>query len=307
MPGLNSRPSPLPPGPCPPCRSPLRYASVLTDVVQAAIGCANHHRTAPSHHGIGPMAAVAYLPFGSTALWMYCYTAFSFLPFHLELLKAGLVCTVLVVNSSSLCRRSPGLLAGYAALRSVFLGVLRQLHAMVPLAALRPASVLPAMASIADSTPPAEQLASSASCSSRWHFWPPPCQPAQQCPPGDARQAVCVQSQLVVVLLAFVGSTWAVHHSQLQARLHFLHRCCAQVRNAPLNNGAQQQQQQQVASGQEQQGQHGQQASTDLHTSAAYELVGPLPNSADFLSLAVPAALCTIFALHLPWRGDTLE
>lgn len=46
---------------------------------------------APSHTGGQPAAAVVYLPYGSTALWLLCYAAFSMLPFHMLLLQQSLV------------------------------------------------------------------------------------------------------------------------------------------------------------------------------------------------------------------------
>lgn len=62
-------------------------AAIATDVVQAAIGSLHHRHMAPSHASNSPAASLAYLAYGSTVLWLYCYSLFSFLPFRLQLLQ----------------------------------------------------------------------------------------------------------------------------------------------------------------------------------------------------------------------------
>lgn len=78
----------------PPCHPPNRLAhwgTLATEVLQATIGVINHCYMAPSHVGGQPAAAVVYLFYGSTALWMHGYSAFSVLPFHLLLAQQSLV------------------------------------------------------------------------------------------------------------------------------------------------------------------------------------------------------------------------
>lgn len=160
---------------------------------------------APAHDGMGHLASLVYLPFGSTALWLPCYAAFSALPFHLELVKAGLVTTVLLACSPAMCAGSAGLLGGYAALHAALRCVWRRLG---PAAAriLSPPSVLAAGAACVQ-VAAAEQRASAATT------------------PASAR--LCVQYQTVLVLAVFLATTWWVHRTQRRMRARFLWRTAA--------------------------------------------------------------------------------
>ncbi|KAI7845883.1 hypothetical protein COHA_000616 [Chlorella ohadii] len=68
-----------------------RCGAMATEVLQATIGVINHRHMAPSHAGAQPAAALIYLPYGTTFLWMLCYSAFSTLPFDLLLMQQALV------------------------------------------------------------------------------------------------------------------------------------------------------------------------------------------------------------------------
>ncbi|PRW56290.1 CHY zinc finger [Chlorella sorokiniana] len=96
-----------------------RWAALGTEVLQATIGVINHRHMAPSHAGGQPAAAMVYLPYGNTALWLHCYGAFSLLPFNLLLVQQVLVAMVLLAGSGSMCQESAGLRTGYAALHSL--------------------------------------------------------------------------------------------------------------------------------------------------------------------------------------------
>ncbi|EFN59432.1 expressed protein [Chlorella variabilis] len=91
-----------------------QWVALAADVMQAAIGCLNHVHMAPSHEGIRPVGSLMYLSYGSTAMWIWMYTTFSFLPFWLELVKAAAVAVVLLAFNDRLCRDSPGLRQAYA-------------------------------------------------------------------------------------------------------------------------------------------------------------------------------------------------
>lgn len=75
----------------PPPNRLAHWGTLATEVLQATIGVINHRHMAPSHVGGQPAAAVVYLFYGSTALWMHGYSAFSMLPFHLLLAQQSLV------------------------------------------------------------------------------------------------------------------------------------------------------------------------------------------------------------------------
>lgn len=78
--------------PLPDCSHRLaRCGAMATEVLQATIGVINHRHMAPSHAGAQPAAALIYLPYGTTFLWMLCYSAFSTLPFDLLLMQQALV------------------------------------------------------------------------------------------------------------------------------------------------------------------------------------------------------------------------
>ncbi|KAL4457522.1 hypothetical protein ABPG75_012387 [Micractinium tetrahymenae] len=244
---------------------PMQCGAILCDVLQAAIGCANHTRMAPAHPGIGPLASLAYLPFGSTALWLPCYAAFSALPFHLELVKTGLVTTVLLASSPSMCAASVGLPLGYSTLHAALRAVWRRLGA-----AAASIVTLPAALDAATCGPLAAQEQGMTG--------------ADRSIVGDAigeaarpaASAVCVQYQTLLLLTVFLATAWAVHRTQRRMRTRFL-LCTAAAA-----------------------GSSGPAAS--LSAAAAAELVGPQPDSSlDFLCLGVPAALCVLFAVSLSW------
>jgi hypothetical protein len=240
---------------------------VLANVLQAAIGCMNHRYMAPSRPGIHPAASLAYLPFGSTAMWLHCYTALSFLPFPLELLKAALCCMVLVASSPHLCGTSWGLRAGYATLHA---GLARPVRhgARQMLAALRPA--LDAAAAVARACgATCEKLAAAAAAGASQH---------------DTDTAVCLQYQTpVLLLLGFVGATWVVHRAERRLRTDFLRSCCErgekEQRAAPPQGPGRQQPLQRAA----------------LQAAAAQELAAPLPSDLEFLiCFALPGIFCIL-------------
>ncbi len=246
-----------------PCR-PVQYCAILCDVMQAAIGCANHSRMAPASPGIRPLAALAYLPFGSTVLWLPCYAIFSSLPFQLELLKIGLVATVLLACSPTVCAGSAGLLAGYAALDAALRSAWRHLGPSGAGIASLP-SVLAAAATCAPLAPEHRSMGGSTDAA-----------PASCTASPQELVTLCVQYQTALLLAAFMATAWTVHSTQRHMRLRFL------VRTAAAG------------------GQHG--PTTRLSAAASTELIGPQPDSGfDFLCLGVPAALCVLFAVSMSW------
>jgi hypothetical protein len=204
-----------------------QWGAVLTDVLQAAIGCVNHRYMAPSQQGIHPAASLAYLLYGSTFMWLHCYTAFSFLPFPLELLKAALCCMVLLASSPHLCATSWGLRAGYATLHA---GVTRAAQPL--LAALQPA--LRAAAPLVVAAGSAGGASVPAVAAPAWHcltWWRQGPAVAAAAASGQSQQnsdvAACLQYQTPVLLLfGFVASTWAVHRAERCMRTKFLLSCC---------------------------------------------------------------------------------
>lgn len=209
---------------CPPCRLG-RCAAAATDVTQAAVGAALHRRVVPSAADISPWAALAYLPYGSAALWLVLQAAFSFLPISLDLLKLALSCYVLVAGSDGMCASSPGLQVGYATLHAWLAALLRLAQA----AACRAASAAASLAA-ASLVPPQDCAADTAAAASAASGTAiaelaSAQQPREQ--PHEAAQAqlrLCLLWQTTVLLLAFVGSTWAAHRSRVRMRLYFLRR-----------------------------------------------------------------------------------
>jgi hypothetical protein len=183
------------------CRA-WQWAALLTDVAQAAIGCYNHVHMAPSGEGISPLASLVYLSYGSTALWMLCYTSFSHLPFWMELVKAATISVVLLAFNDRICRDSPGLRRAY--------GVIHQLVRVV----LRHRPLAGALWPAAAHTQLAQQAGGSGSGGAPHATW------------------ICTQYQMHVVLLAFVATTWAVHRTERRLRLQMLYRCTQQSTTA---------------------------------------------------------------------------
>ncbi|KAI3433532.1 hypothetical protein D9Q98_003342 [Chlorella vulgaris] len=179
-----------------------QWAALLTDVAQAAIGCYNHVHMAPSGEGISPLASLVYLSYGSTALWMLCYTSFSHLPFWMELVKAATISVVLLAFNDRICRDSPGLRRAY--------GVIHQLVRVV----LRHRPLARALWPAAAHTQLAQQAGGSGSGGAPHATW------------------ICTQYQMHVVLLAFVATTWAVHRTERRLRLQMLYRCTQQSTTA---------------------------------------------------------------------------
>lgn len=227
---------------------------------------------APASPAIGPLAALAYLPFGSNALWLVCYATFSALPFHLELLKTGLVATVLLACSPAVCAGSAGLLVGYAALDARLRAAWRLVGPTGGGIATLP-SVLAAAATCAPIAGDERCVGcanGSAHCGGAGASSPVP---------ADAPQALvmlCVQYQTALILAVFLGTAWCVHSMQRRMRTRFLLRTAA-------------------AAG-------GSAREARLSAAASTELLGPQPDSGlDFLCLGVPAALCVLFAVSVSW------
>jgi hypothetical protein len=236
-----------------------QWGAVLTDVLQTAIGCVNHRYMAPSQQGIHPAASLAYLLYGSTAMWLHCYTAFSFLPFPLELLKAALCCMVLLASSPHLCATSWGLRAGYATLHA---GVTRAAQPLLAAlqAALRAAAPLVVAAGSAGGASVPAAAAPAWRCLTWWRQGPAmPAAAASGQSQQDSDVAACLLYQTPVLLLfGFVASTWAVHRAERRLRTDFLRSCC---------DGCEEE-----------------------RRDAAQELAAPLPNDLDFLvCFALPA------------------
>jgi hypothetical protein len=193
--------NPITSRPRPPRRA-WQWLAVLTDVLQAAIGCYNHQHTAPSHEGITSVASLVYLPFGSAALWVVCYSSFSHLPFWLELVKAAAVSVVLLAFNARLCRDSPGLRRAYSTLHAGLRGVVRSCQASSPWAAL----------------PPIGEAQWSGAEGALGEL-------AQRPGMMDCdRTQLCSQYQMLVVLLAAVAAMWAVFRTERHLRLAFLRR-----------------------------------------------------------------------------------
>ena len=247
-----------------------RWATVLADVAQVGIGCLNHRHMAPSRPDIHPAASLAYLAYGSTALWPHCYTAFSFLPFPLELLKAAVCCMVLLAGSPRLCATSPGLRVGYATLHACLGWAARPL-----LAAMRPLLLFDAMA-------PATVAAGAASGAtvltaaapalishSPWQLGAAAAVGATvgtvggSQPAADPDAALCLAYQTPVLLLfGFVASTWVVHRAERRLRRAFLVSCRERCEE-------------------------------ETRAAVAAELAAPAPNDLEYLiCFALPALCC---------------
>jgi hypothetical protein len=254
-------------------------------MLQAGIGCLNHRHIAPSRPGMCPVASLTYLVYGSTTLWLHCYTAFSFLPFPLELLKAALCCMVLLASSPHLCATSWGLRAGYATLHA---GVTRaaQCGSRALMDAVSPtlgAAAMAATAGISDTRGESASLPLTVGASQQ-----------------EVDSAVCLQYQTPVLLLfGFVASTWAVHRAERCLRTKFLLSCCGRQQQEGQGTATQQQHQSREQPPPPQQPQHPQQSNA-LQAAATQELAGPLPNDLDFLiCIALPAMFFIVLLVAL--------